>query len=65
MKEDKALIYDDWKENILPLMDSTCLKLSPDFFGVEQYIAAKSLVASRSFEVDDYHGFGMVPLADL
>lgn len=65
MKEDKALIYDDWKENILPLMDSTSLKLSPDFFGVEQYIAAKSLVASRSFEVDDYHGFGMVPLADL
>ncbi|RVX21052.1 hypothetical protein CK203_002306 [Vitis vinifera] len=65
VKEDKALIYDDWKENILPLMDSTSLKLSPDFFGVEQYIAAKSLVASRSFEVDDYHGFGMVPLADL
>lgn len=65
MKEDKALICDDWEENILPLINSSSSKLSPDFFGVEQYIAAKSLVASRSFEVDDYHGFGMVPLADL
>ncbi|KAI6699985.1 hypothetical protein NL676_014309 [Syzygium grande] len=37
VREDKALIYDDWKD----------------------------LVASRSFEIDEYHGSGMVPLADL
>ncbi|XP_047151960.1 ribosomal lysine N-methyltransferase 3 isoform X1 [Vigna umbellata] len=65
VQEDKALIYEDWKENILPLLDSAPLKLNPKFFEIEQYFAAKSLISSRSFEIDDYHGFGMVPLADL
>lgn len=65
MREDKALVYDDWKECILPLLDSGPLKLDPEYFGPEQYFAAKSLISSRSFEIDAYHGFGMVPLADL
>ncbi|KAJ0097727.1 hypothetical protein Patl1_28187 [Pistacia atlantica] len=65
IKEDKKFIYEDWKECIRPLLDSTPLKRKAHFFGVEEYIAAKSLVASRSFEIDDYHGPGMVPLADL
>ncbi|KAJ6936700.1 N-lysine methyltransferase setd6 [Populus alba x Populus x berolinensis] len=65
VKEDKALIYEDWKESILPLLDSLPSNIDPKFFSVEQYFAAKSLIASRSFEIDDYHGFGMVPLADI
>ncbi|OVA20950.1 SET domain [Macleaya cordata] len=65
VKEDKTLIYEDWKENILPLLASGSLDLDPKSFAVEQYFAARSLVASRSFEIDDYHGYGMVPLADL
>ncbi|XP_054781824.1 ribosomal lysine N-methyltransferase 3 isoform X2 [Prosopis cineraria] len=65
VQEDKALMYEDWKENILPVLDFAPSKLNPKFFGVEEYFAARSLVASRSFEIDDYHGFGMVPLADL
>ncbi|CAK7344749.1 unnamed protein product [Dovyalis caffra] len=65
VKEDKALIYEDWKESILPLLDSLPSNIDPKFFRVDQYFAAKSLIASRSFEIDDYHGFGMVPLADL
>ncbi|XP_030551347.1 ribosomal lysine N-methyltransferase 3 [Rhodamnia argentea] len=65
VREDKALIYDDWKECILPLLDSRLLKLDLEYFGPEHYFAAKSLVSSRSFEIDDYHGYGMVPLADL
>ncbi|XP_017248554.1 ribosomal lysine N-methyltransferase 3 isoform X2 [Daucus carota subsp. sativus] len=66
VKEDRALINEDWKECISPLFDSaTGVKLNPDDFSVEQYLMAKSLIASRSFEIDDYHGFGMVPLADL
>lgn len=28
-------------------------------------MSAKTLVASRAFKVDEYHGYGMVPLADL
>ncbi|KAM7511835.1 hypothetical protein LguiB_010710 [Lonicera macranthoides] len=65
VKEDKAHVYEDWKACILPILDSAPVELNPIFFGVEQYFAAKSLVASRSFAIDDYHGFGMVPLADL
>lgn len=65
MREDKALMYEDWKESILPILDSAPSKLNPKFFGVEEYSAARSLIASRSFEIDGYHGFGMVPLADL
>ena len=63
--EDKALIYEDWKENILPLLDFSTSKLNPKYFGIEQYFAAKSLIASRSFKIDEYHGLGMVPFADL
>ncbi|XP_015866763.2 ribosomal lysine N-methyltransferase 3 isoform X1 [Ziziphus jujuba] len=65
VKEDKALIVEDWKESILPLLDSAPFKLDPSFFSVEEYFAARTLIASRSFEIDSYHGFGMVPLADL
>jgi len=63
VKEDKDCLYVDWKEHIQPLI--LAFKLDPSYFGVEQYFSAKSLVSSRSFEVDDYHGYGMVPLADL
>lgn len=66
VKEDRALINEDWRDCILPLFDSAAdVKLNPPDFSVEQYLMAKSLIASRSFEIDDYHGFGMVPLADL
>ena len=66
VKEDKAIIYEDWKENILPLLDSPLpFNLNPNFFGVEQYLAARSLIASRSFAIDEFHESGMVPLADL
>ncbi|XP_042502444.1 N-lysine methyltransferase setd6 isoform X2 [Macadamia integrifolia] len=65
VKEDKNLFYEDWKECILPLIANGPFKLNPNCFGVEQYFAARSLISSRSFEIDDYHGSGMVPLADL
>ncbi|XP_057427290.1 ribosomal lysine N-methyltransferase 3 [Lotus japonicus] len=65
VQEDKTLMYEDWKENILPLLDLAPSELNPEFFSVEQYFAAKSLITSRGFEIDDYHGSGMVPLADL
>ncbi|XP_043715402.1 N-lysine methyltransferase setd6-like isoform X2 [Telopea speciosissima] len=65
VKEDKTLFYEDWKECILPLIVNGPIKLNPNCFGVEQYFAVRSLIASRSFEIDDYHGVGMVPVADL
>lgn len=65
VEEDKACLYEDWKDHIQPLVLSGSFKLDPSYFGVEQYFCAKSLVSSRSFQIDDYHGPGMVPLADL
>lgn len=65
VKEDKIIIYQDWKECILPLLDLLPPDVDPNFFGPDRYLAAKSLIASRSFEIDDYHGSGMVPFADL
>jgi N-lysine methyltransferase SETD6 len=41
------------------------LDVDPDDFSLEKYLAAKTLVSSRSFQIDNYHGSGMVPLADL
>lgn len=65
IKEDKTLMYEDWKENILPLVYSAPQSLNPSSFSVKEYFAARSLIASRSFQIDEYHGFGMVPSADL
>ncbi|ESQ44428.1 hypothetical protein EUTSA_v10006013mg [Eutrema salsugineum] len=65
VKEDHGLIYEDWKESIVPLSSSLPSNVDPDSFGIKEYLAAKSLIASRSFQIDDYHGSGMVPLADL
>ncbi|KAH0451273.1 hypothetical protein IEQ34_018572 [Dendrobium chrysotoxum] len=63
--EDKKFLYEDWKEYIEPLIQSRPLEIDPDSFGIEQYFSAKSLISSRSFQIDEYHGSGMVPLADM
>ncbi|XP_074576984.1 uncharacterized protein LOC141833437 isoform X1 [Curcuma longa] len=65
VKEDKSFVYEDWREFIKPLVLSGTWNIDPDRFGVEQYFSAKSLVSSRSFQIDSRYGFGMVPLADL
>jgi N-lysine methyltransferase SETD6 len=41
------------------------LDVDPDDFSLEKYLSAKTLVSSRSFKIDTYHGSEMVPLADL
>ncbi|XP_018490827.1 ribosomal lysine N-methyltransferase 3 [Raphanus sativus] len=65
VKEDRGLVHEDWEENIVPLTSFLPENVDPGSFGIKEYLAAKSLIASRSFEIDDYHGWGMVPLADL
>ncbi|XP_020701364.1 N-lysine methyltransferase setd6 isoform X2 [Dendrobium catenatum] len=54
--EDKKFLYEDWKEYIEPLIQSRPLEIDPNSFGIEQYFSAKSLIASRSFQIDGYHG---------
>ncbi|KAL6840226.1 hypothetical protein ACP4OV_030036 [Aristida adscensionis] len=65
VKQDREFLCEDWKECIEPLVSSGELDVDPDDFSLENYFSAKSLVSSRSFQIDSYHGFGMVPLADL
>ncbi|KAK8952190.1 hypothetical protein KSP39_PZI004246 [Platanthera zijinensis] len=56
VKEDKIFLVEDWKEYIEPLIQSGPLEMDWAYFGVKQYFSAKSLIASRSFEIDEYHG---------
>jgi SET domain-containing protein 6 len=65
VKQDRQFICEDWKECIEPLILSGELEVDPDDFSLENYFSAKSLLSSRSFRIDSYHGSGMVPLADL
>ncbi|KAG8054515.1 hypothetical protein GUJ93_ZPchr0001g32693 [Zizania palustris] len=65
VKQDRQFISEDWKECIEPLILSEELQIQPDDFSLEKYFSAKSLLSSRSFRIDSYHGSGMVPLADL
>ncbi|KAG6551635.1 hypothetical protein Mapa_006720 [Marchantia paleacea] len=65
IKEDRLLIEEDWMESIVPLTESNPAEFPAEWFTLDRFLAAKALVSSRAFEVDDYHGYGMVPLADL
>ncbi|PAN27255.1 hypothetical protein PAHAL_5G069800 [Panicum hallii] len=65
VKQDREFLCEDWKECIEPLISSGELDVRPDDFSLDKYFSAKTLVSSRSFQIDSYHGFGMVPLADL
>lgn len=63
--EDRRLMEEDWKECIWPLTQVYPNEFPEEQFTLQHYFFAKTLVASRSFEVDEFHGYGMVPLADL
>jgi N-lysine methyltransferase SETD6 len=65
VKQDREFLCEDWKECIEPLILSGELDVDQDDFSLEKYLSAKTLVSSRSFQIDNYHGSGMVPLADL
>ncbi|XP_047056403.1 N-lysine methyltransferase setd6-like [Lolium rigidum] len=65
VKQDRGFLREDWKECIEPLISSGELGVEPEDLSLEKYFAAKSLLSSRSFHIDRYHGSGMVPLADL
>ena len=47
------------------LTDAPRLEVEDGPFGFRAFLAAASLVASRAFHVDDAHGQGLVPVADL
>lgn len=59
-------IRDDYEQHVAPLLEKYT-----EIFGrmsdtsVQSFMEAASLVASRAFAVDEDHGDGMVPLADV
>ncbi|KAJ1554935.1 hypothetical protein HK405_003682 [Cladochytrium tenue] len=65
--EYRAALDEDFDEHVAPLVAA-----NPDYFPPNEestrrrrFFEASSLVSSRAFEVDDYHGTAMVPFADL
>eukprot|EP00890_Picochlorum_soloecismus_P005116 jgi/Picsp_1/5605/NSC_02964-R1_set domain-containing protein len=65
--QDRMDIAEDYDTHVIPL-----LQKYPDALGrsmkdtsLSSFIQAASLVASRAFAVDEEHGDGMVPLADV
>ncbi|KND02469.1 protein-lysine N-methyltransferase [Spizellomyces punctatus DAOM BR117] len=63
---DKALLLDDYETMILPIINDHP-EAFPDksLLTFEHFLNATSLVTSRAFQVDEYHGDSMVPLADI
>eukprot|EP00889_Picochlorum_renovo_P005944 jgi/Picre1/32974/NNA_008301.t1 len=63
---DRRDIEEDYEQHVVPLMEKY-----PEAFrnvsdtSLEAFKNAASLVASRAFAVDEEHGDGMVPLADV
>ncbi|KAJ1972911.1 hypothetical protein H4R35_004416 [Dimargaris xerosporica] len=51
---------------IQPAIDRHPAVFTPsEAFALDRFLAAMSLISSRAFEVDGYHGNAMVPLADI
>ena len=67
---DRDLMLQDYRDVVKPFFTSVCdddyeedEEFDAALFGL--FMSAASLVASRAFRVDDVHGDGMVPVADL
>lgn len=63
---DKAYLLDDYKTHVVPVLDRHPMVFADrSRFTLEHFAQATSLVTSRAFEVDAFHGDSLVPLADL
>jgi len=60
-----GLLKEDYDTLVKPLLAAHPDKFKPSAFEFEKLLQAMSLVSSRAFNVDSYHGDSMVPLADL
>jgi hypothetical protein len=66
LKADYSLLWEDFQEIVVPFFEfhSDRLGLCKTILFLE-FLYCSTIVASRSFEVDEYHGVSLVPLADL
>jgi hypothetical protein len=66
LDEDRQLLVDDYNEHIFPILNSAKYPLlNSDFMSLERWMHVASIVSSRAFQVDDWHGECLVPLADF
>eukprot|EP00897_Mesotaenium_endlicherianum_P003762 jgi/Mesen1/3413/ME000192S02578 len=63
--QDRQVACHDWQQHIQPLCEAHPQEFPAPHFTLERYLDAKSAVSSRAFQIDGYHGFGLVPLADM
>ncbi|KAJ3055302.1 hypothetical protein HK097_010959, partial [Rhizophlyctis rosea] len=62
---DKQALTEDYEEHLVPLCEQYPEIFPKSVFTKDLFLRAASLVSSRAFEVDSYHGNCMVPLADI
>jgi len=55
----------EWHTHIAPLAKQHPALFRPSSHTYDQYAKACTLVSSRSFTIDELHGCGMIPFADL
>jgi hypothetical protein len=67
LKADYSLMYEDFVELVVPFFELHADRLDPACKPIKflDFLYCSTIVASRSFEVDEHHGFSLVPLADL
>ncbi|KAJ3320412.1 hypothetical protein HDV06_005335 [Boothiomyces sp. JEL0866] len=64
LAQDIQYLHEDYKEHVLPLIEKYA-EFDGKFMTLERWMNATSLVTSRAFQVDEFHGESLVPLADL
>ena len=66
IKQDKELLREDYETLVKPILEQHANAFLEDggHFTFEAFKAASSIIASRAFQIDSFHGDSLVPLAD-
>ena len=67
VQEERDAIREDFQQHVLPLSEAypDTIPSPSQGWTLDNFMNASSLVSSRAFGIDDDHGDGMVPLADV
>ena len=64
--EDVSFLVEDFQNYIAPLLDNEKYpQLDAKYITEENWLRVASLISSRAFQVDSFHGEALCPLADL
>lgn len=62
---DKEAMLEDFESHVAPIPNKYPGRFIGNFVTFHNFMNAASLVASRAFGIDEFHGESMVPLADI